>query len=509
MKIKKKIRFERPYVNKAYRFMFEPNYVPKKYNIFYGGTGSSKSFTVYSKFIELCLTYKTFDILIVRKVGTTLYDTVQTPLEHIMIKNFRNKLSGAGLKEGRDYTYNRTLKHIKFATGSIIRFKSYDDPEKLKGIDNVNVLLLEEATDFTQSDLEDIQDRLRSTPPPSHPWRNELKIFLLFNPIFKTHWIRTYFFEDEIDMSHEIHKDTVKDPDTTFALKTTWRDNKFYNGQYKDEKLRNKMQKTNPRKYGVQCNGNWGVLGELIFENWKAIQCIKDFHWYDDISAGLDFGFGHNTAFHLIGAKEEDIYAIKEYYKPQVTVSDIIKDLKQMLPSVREMAEEYKENLEPEEKKQATIYTFNFLKKKYAAKTKLEIFNREDLQSYDIDLEALYDEIQDKIGIPYTDLPIYADNARPEAIEEMKRQGFSGIQPCKKGDGSVLEGIDWMQDRAMYIDESCIGLRNELDSYQWQKDKKTGERLPKPVKVNDDAVDSLRYGTQPFRNPTEFNISWI
>ena len=46
---------------------------------------------------------------------------------------------------------------------------------------------MEESTDFTQSDLEDIQDRLRATPPNNHPWGKELKIFLSFNPIFKTH----------------------------------------------------------------------------------------------------------------------------------------------------------------------------------------------------------------------------------------------------------------------------------------------------------------------------------
>ena len=269
------------------------------------------------------------------------------------------------------------------------------------------------------------------------------------------------------------------------------------------------MRKTNPRKYGVQCNGNWGILGELIFENWKVIQCKKDLSWYDDITSGLDFGFGHNTAFHLVGAKKEDIYALKEYYKPQVTVSDIIKDLKQMFPSVYEIMEEYKNSLTDELKKNTTMNTFLFLKQKYAAKTQLEIFSRENLQPCDIDLEVICDEIQEKIGMSYTELPIYADNARPEAIEEMKRQGFGGIKPCKKGDGSVLEGIEWMQDRTMYIDESCIGLRNELESYQWQKDKKTGERLPKPVKVNDDAIDDFRYSTQPFRNPSYFDASWV
>lgn len=487
--------------------MFEPGYVPKKYNILYGGTGSSKSFSVWSKLIEMCTCNSTFDVLIARKFATTLKNTVERPILNIMTKNFKNKLSGNGLVEGRDFTYNRTLKQICFSSGSIIRMTGYDNPEKLKGIDNVNVLVLEEVTDFTQEDLEDIQDRLRGTPPENHPWGKELKIFMMFNPIFKTHWIRSYFFKDEIDMSEEIHKDFVIDPLTTFAIKTTWRDNKYYNGQYKDEKLRKKMKLKNNRKYGVQCNGNWGVLGELIYENWQVIKCEKDLSWYHDISCGLDFGFGHNTAFHLIGFKDGDIYALKEYYKPQVTVSDIIKDLKEMFPYVREEVKNIKKDLEKENIKITNLEIFYRLKDEFSGRCKLDIFNKSDVEEKDINIDLLMEELQQVIGIPYCELRIQADNARPEAIEEMNRNGFAGIRACEKGPNSVVEGIEWLQDRAIYVDESCIGLKNELESYQWEKDKKTGDRLPKPVKVNDDGVDSLRYGALNFRNPKRFRIT--
>lgn len=440
-KVKKKVKLKSPYVNKPYKFMFKKDYIPKKYNVIYGGTGSSKSFTILTMFIRMCLKYKTFDILIARKYATTLKDTVETPLINIMTKYYRNVLSDMGLVEGRDYKYNRTMKHITFSSGSIIRFKGYDNPEKLKGIDNVNVLWLEECTDFTQEDLEDIQDRLRTTPPSNHPWGQELKIFISFNPIYKTHWIRTYFFEDQIDMTDDIHKDVVKDTDTTMALKTTWRDNEYYNGQYKNEKLRENMKANNPRKYGVQCNGNWGVLGELIFENWEVIKCNQDDGFYDEISHGLDFGFSHSTGFYKVGFKENNIYILKGFYKPKLTVNDIETECKKLLPN---------------------NWSYAY---------------------------------------------IYADNARPEAIEQMQRDGFNNIESCKKGPNSVIEGIEWMQDRKIFVDEDCVGLINELESYQWEKDRRTGERLPKPIKVNDDAIDSIRYGCQPFRDNDTWNFN--
>jgi len=410
--------------------MFEKDYIPKKYNILYGGTGSSKSFTMWSKLIQMCLQYSTFDILIARKYATTLHDTVEIPILNIMMKYFVNSLSGNGLIEGRDYTYNRTHKHIKFSTGSIIRLKGYDNPEKLKGIDNVNVLVLEEVTDFTQDDLEDIQDRLRATPPSNHPWGIELKVFMMFNPIFKTHWIREYFFDIAIDMGEEIHKDIVKDESTTMALKSTWRDNFYYNGQYKDDKLRNKMKLTNPRKYGVQCNGNWGVLGELIYENYETGTYSKNIFDYEDYSLSCDFGFEHKTAMYLITFKDDNIYVLKEIYKNKMIASDIIKE-----------------------------YETHFKQYRTA---------------------------------------MICDSARPEIIEEMRRKGVFA-SPCKKGANSVLEGIEWLQDRRIFIDESCKGLIEEIQTYQWEKDKKTGARIPKPIKVNDDGLDSIRYGSLKFR----------
>lgn len=435
---RKKVKLKNPYVNEKYKFMFEKDYIPMKYNILYGGTGSSKSFTMWSKLIDMCLRYSTFDILIARKYATTLHDTVEIPILNIMTKYFTNTISGNGLVEGRDYTYNRTHKHIKFATGSIIRLKGYDNPEKLKGIDAVNVLVLEEVTDFTQEDLEDIQDRMRGTPPYNHPWGQELKVFMMFNPIFMTHWIRNYFFRSEIDMSEEIHKDFVLDSSTTFALKSTYRDNLYYNGQYKNDTLREKMKLKNPRKHGVQCNGNWGVLGELIYENYEIGKYSKNIYEYEDYSLSIDFGFTHVTSINLTAFKNGNVYVLKEIYKPKLTVSDIIKECNREFKGIR--------------------------------------------------------------------TAFICDNARPEAIEEIQRNGIHAIS-CIKGANSVLEGIEWLQDRTIYIDESCVGTINEIQAYQWEKDKKTGMRLPKPIKMNDDSMDSIRYGSQKFRTKSKLDYA--
>lgn len=86
--------------------MLEPDYIPKKYNILYDGTGSSKSFSLDELFVEMCIKYATFDILVARKYATTLHDTIEMPIEDMISKHFINKASGSGLVEGRFRRYS-------------------------------------------------------------------------------------------------------------------------------------------------------------------------------------------------------------------------------------------------------------------------------------------------------------------------------------------------------------------------------------------------------------------
>ena len=88
----------------------------------------------------------------------------------------------------------------------------------------------------------------------------------------------------------------------------------------------------------------------------------------------------------------------------------------------------------------------------------------------------------------------------------MQRKGVF-CKACIKGPNSVLEGIEWLQDRRIFIDKSCKGAIEEIQTYQWEKDKKTGARLPKPIKVNDDALDAIRYACQKFKTQAKIDYA--
>lgn len=95
--------------------------------------------------------------------------------------------------------------------------------------------------------------------------------------------------------------------------------------------------------------------------------------------------------------------------------------------------------------------------------------------------------------------PIYGDSARPEMIKEIHRAGFN-IHPTKKGKDSVKDGIDYMKRFKLKVTKDSLNLIKELKSYKWQVDK-NGIVLDEPVKINDDAVDALRYA---FNNKIKF-----
>ena len=70
-----------------------------------------------------------------------------------------------------------------------------------------------------------------------------------FNPVNVNHWLKKRFF-DKKDKKAKV-------------LKTTYKDNKFIEAEYK-EKLE-AFKETDPYYYAVYCLGEWGVYGKTIF----------------------------------------------------------------------------------------------------------------------------------------------------------------------------------------------------------------------------------------------------
>ena len=90
---------------------------------------------------------------------------------------------------------------------------------------------------------------------------------------------------------------------------------------------------------------------------------------------------------------------------------------------------------------------------------------------------------------------IIADSAEQKSIEEIRRSGIQRIKPAVKGQGSILQGIQKLQQYEIIVHPSCENMIIEFENYSWSVDK-TGVGVNKPIDEFNHGIDALRYSLQ-------------
>jgi len=90
---------------------------------------------------------------------------------------------------------------------------------------------------------------------------------------------------------------------------------------------------------------------------------------------------------------------------------------------------------------------------------------------------------------------INADSAERKSIDEIKFKGVPRIKAVGKGKDSVLQGIQWLLQHQLIVDERCFKTREELENYTWKKDK-SGNYINEPVDGFNHTIDAIRYALQ-------------
>jgi len=102
---------------------------------------------------------------------------------------------------------------------------------------------------------------------------------------------------------------------------------------------------------------------------------------------------------------------------------------------------------------------------------------------------------QDLISLLKSHLPsgatIFADAAEPARIEEIRKAGFR----CVAANKNVKDGIDFIKSRKLFVHASSANILKEIKSYKF-KDK---NKIEEPLKLNDHAMDAMRYGAISFK----------
>lgn len=84
-----------------------------------------------------------------------------------------------------------------------------------------------------------------------------------------------------------------------------------------------------------------------------------------------------------------------------------------------------------------------------------------------------------------------ADSAEPKSIDEIASYGVM-IQPSVKGQGSILQGIQYVQQQRISITKQSINAIKEYRNYLWQTDK-DGKIINEPDVIWNHHMDAIRY----------------
>ena len=108
-------------------------------------------------------------------------------------------------------------------------------------------------------------------------------------------------------------------------------------------------------------------------------------------------------------------------------------------------------------------------------------------------------EIADAIRtLGYSKEVIQADSSEKKSVAELRSLGLSRVTAVRKGPGSVMQGIQFIQQFEIVVDERCVKTIEELENYTWKKDRKSGEYINDPADSYNHCIDSIRYGLQNY-----------
>ncbi len=205
-----------------------------RYLVLKGGGGSGKSIFAGQKILERAVSEPGHRILVCRKVGRTIRQSCFNQL----VNQISEYYPGMRVKT------NKTDMVIRFPNGSEILFSGLDDVEKLKSIYNITGEWIEEASELTEGDFNQLDIRLRGET------KYYKQIIVSFNPVSITHWLKARFFDRQDDRAR-IHE-------------STYRDNRFLD----EENIRvlESFRDIDEYYYQVYCLGMWGVTGKTVFD---------------------------------------------------------------------------------------------------------------------------------------------------------------------------------------------------------------------------------------------------
>ncbi len=288
--------------NKCFR---EADRSRKRYIVMKGSAGSGKSVDTAQNYILRLMQDPGRNLVAMRKSDITNRDSTFAELTGAIYRMF-------GEKAGQYWQINRSPLQLTCQhNGNKIIFRGMNDDkqrEKLKSITfqkgKLTDVWMEESTEFTQTDFEIIDDRLRGELPQGQFYQ----IRLTFNPVSANHWIKKAFFD-------------VSDPNV-LTHHSTYLDNRFIDDAYRARMERRRI--VDPDGFRIYGLGEWGETGGLILSNYIVEEFDTSPERFDYMVNAQDFGFNHADCIGEVGFKDGELYLCRELYVFEKDTDEII-----------------------------------------------------------------------------------------------------------------------------------------------------------------------------------------
>lgn len=296
----------------------------QKFQFLVGGYGSSKSYHIALKLILKLLDEKR-TALVIREVYDTHRDSTYSLFEEIV-----NDL-------GLDHVIQcRTSPlMLKFHNGSRIIFKGLDKPTKLKSINNISIIWIEECSEVKYEGFKELLGRLR------HPTL-QLHMILSTNPVGQDNWTYRHFFKDDqnnrfILDDERLYKERTIAINDTYYHHSTAEDNFFLPLSY--IKQLDELKEYDPDLYRIARKGHFGINGIRVLPQFEVqphedvMMAISNIN-RPLLRAGMDFGFvdSYNAVVRLaVDHEKKYLYIYWEYYDRGKTDDVTVEDLKEFI----------------------------------------------------------------------------------------------------------------------------------------------------------------------------------
>lgn len=248
----------------------------------YGGAGSGKSVFASFKITKRTVSEKGHKFLCLRKVGATVKDSIFAEIQAQIIE----------MDLESEFIVNKTEhSFLHIPTRNMILCKGLDDPAKVKSIKGISGMWLEEATEFEENDLDQLDLRIRGEKD------NYVQYIITFNPIDENHWLKKRFFDK-------------KDPSAT-TCHSTYKDNHFLTDE--DHNRLESLKDRNQLYYDVYCLGKWGVVtksNKFFYAYSKDTHEIVSFKPNPHLPIMVSFDFNVEPMTAVVSQKVDDMTVV-------------------------------------------------------------------------------------------------------------------------------------------------------------------------------------------------------